>query len=169
MASETETTGPIAGALVFTDNNEIVRRGVKASENIAVGDPVTFDTNGFVQKASNTVGNRAQGLGVAKQAGNNSTGSDGDISIQVIMGNTYVGFTLGGVVKPFNLVKLNATFKAVAHTNPANATTPTAGEVDAVRDYYGLAFGRYYGHFKEEKEPTDGADTDIGVIRLGVD
>lgn len=169
MSDVLETTGLKAGQLVFPDNNNIVRRGVKASTTIVAGDPITFDTNGFMLKASDTVGTQSEGLGVARESGDNSAGGDGDISIQAVLAPTFVGFTMGGAVPPFKKVKLNSSFKAVANASPANATTPTGGEVDAVRDYINKNFGRYYGHHKEEKEPTVSADTEIGVIRLGAD
>lgn len=168
--SETETTGPVKGALVYPDSaiNNIVTRGVKAAQNIAVGDPVTFDTGGFAQKASDTVGNRSLGLGVALTKFDNTSGADGDGTIQIAMPDTWVVFTMGGVVQPFGLVKLNATFKAITHANPANATTPTAAEVNAARDYYGLTFGRYYGKYADGyKIPTASADTEKGILMLG--
>lgn len=53
---------------------------------------------------------------------------------------------------------------------PANSTTPTAGEVDAVRNYDEFGIGYYVGHPGEGdqigSEPTDGADGDLGVFQL---
>jgi len=169
MSEVLETTGLKAGQLVYPDGNITIRRGVKASTSLVVGDPITFDANGFMLKASDTVGGNSEGLGVCRETVDNSSGGDGDLSAQAVLAPTFVGFVMGGVVPPFQKVKLDATFKAVANSAPANATTPTAGEVDAVRDYVELNFGRYFGHHKEEKEPTASADTEIGVIRLGAD
>lgn len=168
--SDLETTGKGKGSLVFPDDNEIASVGVKASTSLVVGDPITFDANGFAYKATDAIGTRSEGFGVVVQANaDNSTGADGDIQVQFVSGNSYVYFTMGGVVPPFKLCKLNSSSKAVAHANPAGATTPTAGEVDAARDYFGKAFGRFWGHEKEEKIPTASAADDIGILRLGVD
>lgn len=175
MSDVLETTGLKAGQLVFPDNNNIVRRGVKASTTIVAGDPITFDTNGFMLKASDSVGTQSEGLGVARESGVNS-GGDGAISLQAVLAPTFVGFTMGGAVPPFKKVKLNATFKAVANSSPANSAlnavfsdVEVETALDLVRDYVNKNFGRYYGHHKEEKEPTVSADTEIGVIRLGAD
>ena len=174
--SETETTGKGAGELVFPDGNVIITRGVKASTNLAVGDPITFDTNGFVLKASDTVGNRSDGLGVAIEEKDNTTGADGDLEIQVVLPKSFVYHTAGAAIKPFKLVKLNSSNKSVLHTNPADAAlnaifsdTEVEAAIDLVRDYYGVAFGRYFGHEKEEKAPTDAALDDVIVLHLGVD
>lgn len=161
------TTGK-AGQLVFPDSNEIIKRGVKGGVNITEGSPITFDSNGFMTLADNT-STIADGLGIAVQDADNTGGSDGAISCQAAVGNTYVLCTMGGTVKTFSLVKLNSSRKLVAHTKPANASgTYSAAETDAARDYYGLTFGRYFGHLKEENAPTNAAADDIGIVRLGI-
>jgi len=151
--SLTETTGPLRGTLTYTDNNEIINRGVKASANILLGDPVSFDANGFAFKAINT-SSFNDGFGMALEAKNNS-GADGAISIQVAMGNTYVNMRMGGAVPTFQLVKVDA-------------DSDLSALVIAVIGDVLLQFGRYFGHPKEEKAPTNAIDTDIGVIRLGL-
>ena len=105
--SLTETAGPLRGTLTYTDNNEIVNRGVKAAANIALGDPVSFDANGFAFVAINTSA-MSDGFGMALEAKDNTAGADGDISIQVAMGNTYVNMRMGGIVPTFNLVLVAA-------------------------------------------------------------
>jgi len=169
MSEVLETTGLKAGQLVYPDGNITIRRGVADGETLVVGDPISFDSNGFMIKASDTVGGNSEGLGVARESTVGAVSGDGGQSIQAVLAPTFVGFVMGGAVPPFQKVKLTSAFKAVANGAPANATTPTAGEVDAVRDYVELNFGRYFGHHKEEKEPTVSADTEIGVIRLGAD
>lgn len=166
--SETETTGPLRGQLVFMDGNELVTRGVQAAEVLLGGDPVTFDVNGFIIKASDVLGNRSDGFGTVLETITGGAG-DGDESAQVAVGNTYIYQQAGAAIKPFKLVKVDSAFKLILHANPANAVTPTAGEVDTVRDYYGLAFGRYFYHAREEKLPTDAATDDIIVVRQGAD
>ena len=165
--SATETTGPKRGQLVFPDGNEIVRRGVKASTSLVVGDPITFDSNGFMLKASDSVGNQSDGLGTIIETADNSSGADGDIKAQAVMGNTYIFQQAGAAIKPFALVQVDSAFKLIVHGNPGNATTPTAGEVDAARDYYGLSFGRYFGKAREEDNPTSAALDDVIVVRQG--
>jgi len=166
--SETETTGPLSGTLTRTHNNEIITRGVAASEVLVIGDPITFDANGFMIKATDVIGNRAVGFGMVLETVTGGT-SDADEIAQAAIGNTYVNIIMGGDVEPFELVKLNSSSKLIEQPFPANAAGPTNAEVDAARDFLGLAFGRYLRHPKEEKTPTDAANNDVGVIRLGVD
>lgn len=167
--SATETTGPLKGTLTKTDGNEIVTRGIAATIVLVAGDPVTFDALGFVVKATNAVGNRADGLGMAIE---DATGgvSDDDVSIQIAMGNTYVNILAGAAIQPFKLLKVDSASKLIEHAQPANANAIfDETEIDAARDYYGLTFGRYFRHPKEEKTPTDAADNDVIVCRLGTD
>lgn len=153
--SQTETTGPLRGTLTHTDGNEIVTRGVKASVNIVVGSLISFDSNGFALLAINTSNIIDDGGGMALEAADNSSGSDGDISVQVAMGNTYVNARMGGAVVPFGAVKV------VADGDLEALAVAVIGDVN-------LIFGRYMGHPKEEKAPTASVDADIGVIRLGL-
>jgi len=152
--SLTETTGPLRGTLTYTDNNEIVNRGVKASTTITVGDPISFDANGFAFVAINT-SSFSDGFGMALEAADNGSGADGDISVQVAVGNTYVNMRMGGAVPTFQLVSVAADSDLVALV------------IAAIADV-NLQFGRYMGHPKEEKAPTNAVDTDIGVIRIGL-
>lgn len=170
--SETETTGPLRGQLVFMDQNELVTRGVKATEVLVAGDPVSFDVNGFIVKATNAVGNRSDGFGTVLETVTGGV-ADGDEVAQVAVGNTYVYQQAGAAIKPFKLVKVNAASKLILHTNPAasvGAAFPAINtEIDTVRDYYGFAFGRYFYHAREEKTPTDAALDDVIVVRQGAD
>ena len=152
--SLTETAGPLRGTLTYTDNNEIVNRGVKASTTITLGEPVSFDSNGFAFTAINT-SSLSDGFGMALETVDNSSGADGDLSCQVAMGNTYVNMRMGGAVPTFQLVKIDA-------------DSDLSALVIAVIADVNLILGRYMGHPKEEKAPTNAVDTDIGVIRLGL-
>ena len=173
--SETETTGPLRGQLVFMDMNELVTRGVKATEVLLVGDTVTFDVNGFIVKATNTVGNRSDGFGTVLESVTGGV-ADGDEVAQVAVGNTYVYQVAGATIKPFKLVSVDSASKLVLLANPANAAlnaifddTEAEAAIDLVRDYYGKAFGRYFYHAREEKTPTDASLNDVIVVRQGAD
>lgn len=168
--TQTEVTGPKKGSLVFPDQNELVSAPVKGSTSLVVGDPITFDTNGYMLKAADT-STIADGLGVLVQEdADNTSGSDGDIVGQAAVGNTYVFFTLGGTVKQLSLVKLDSSNKAVAHTKPSNASAIySSAETNAARDYFGKSFGRYFGHQREgEKTMTKGQTNEVVAIRLGL-
>jgi len=166
--SATETTGKPRGSLVFADQNDLRRRGVKAAVNIPLGAPVSFDVNGFVEIATDVLGNMADGFGTALEVGDNTTGADGDVKIQIAVGNSFVMQQAGAGIKPFSLLKVDSSNKLIQHTKPADATTPTAGEVDAARDFFGLAFGRYYGLEKQEDDALAAVLDDIIVVRHGV-
>ena len=152
--SATETTGPLRGTLTKTDGNEIINRGVKATIVLVAGDAVTFDANGFVDKAIATSDND-DGLGMALETVTGGA-ADGDTDIQVAIGNTYVNMRMGGAVVPMKKVKVDADNDLIAQN------------VVVIADTH-LTFGRYLRHPKEEKTPTAAVDTDIGVIRLGDD
>ncbi len=152
--SATETTGPLRGSLTKTDGNEIITRGVKATIVLVAGDAVTFDANGFIDKANATSDND-DGFGMVLETVTGGA-ADGDEDAQVAIGNTYVNMDMGGVVKPMKRVKV------VADNDLENHAIVVIADV-------ALAFGRYLRHPKEEKTPTDAADGDVGVIRLGFD
>jgi len=164
----TEATKPGAGQLVYPDENNIWRRGVKAAINIVLGSAITFDSNGFATLCTATNYSKATGVGVALEDSDNTSGSDGDTFVQVAMHGTYVFGKSGGVIKPFNLLKVDASSDFVVHGKPADSAGPTNAEVDLARDFYGLAAGRYYGKNKEELDPTDAADTEDIIIGLGL-
>lgn len=169
--TQTEVTGPKKGALVFPDANELVSTGVKGSTALVVGDPVTWDTNGFMYKATDTVGSISEGYGVlVHEDADNSSGSDGTINAQAAVGNTYVFAVLGATVKPLKLLKLNSSSKLVSHTHPSNASASySSAETNTVRDYFGKTFGRYFGHQREgEKTMTKGQTDEVVAVRLGV-
>src|SRR5207245_227985 len=125
--STTETTGPLAGMLVFTDNNEIIRTGLAAAVIVVIGKAVTFDAAGRAIPAIAT-SNNADGIGIA-----------------TINPNSPIGSQTGTI-----------------------DNTSGAAEVDAARDFFGLASGRYFGHPKEEKSMTAAVATDIIAVRLGL-
>jgi len=170
--SLTETTGKPRGSLVFADQNDLRRRGVKAAVNIALGDPVSFDVNGFAEIATNVLGNMADGFGTALEVGDNTTGADGDVKIQIAVGNSFVMQQAGAAIKPFSLLKVDSSSKLIQHTNPdasVGAAFPAINtEIDTVRDFFGLTFGRYYGLEKQEDDALAAVLDDIIVVRHGV-
>src|SRR2546423_12417842 len=96
-SSQTETTGPLAGQLVFTDNNEIVYLQVDAGEIVKIGQAITINDEGFAI-AADANSNQSDGIGIACINPNspistatgtidNSAGLDGDKVVQVAIGN----------------------------------------------------------------------------------
>jgi len=158
----------VAGDIAKTGIYESWKRGVKGTTSIAKGSLVSFDTNGYVKNMAAT-DSIAAGFACAMESVDNSSGNDNDLTCQLAVGNSWVYMTAGGAIKPHSLVKINGTAATViAHAKPANATTPTAGEVDAARDYYGVTVGRYMGHELEEANATDAANNDTIIVRLGL-
>src|SRR5207245_7418347 len=130
--STTETTGPLAGMLVFTDNTEIIRTGLAAAVIVVIGKAVTFDAAGRAIPAIAT-SNNADGIGIAtinpnspigSQTGtiDNTSGAADALFVQVAVGNTYCFSKANGAIKPLSLIKVDATSQWIAHTKPANAT-----------------------------------------------
>ena len=176
-SSETETSGPIAGQLVFTDNNEIVTVKVAASTKIILGQVVTFDASGNAVLATNSVGSQYDGYGIACFNPNspissqtatidNSSGAAGDLLVQVAVGNTYVYSKANGNIKYQSAVTPGAGSYLGATTIPSSVTN-SASIVTALNKF-ALIAGRYYGHAKEEKTPTAAVSSDIIAVRLGL-
>lgn len=169
--SQLDVTGPLAGQLVFPEINELVTRGIKASQKLVVGQWVTFDTNGYMTGATNT-STVTDGLGICTIGGDNTSGADNAITAQAAVGNTYVYATVGiGGIKPMKEVQIgsgtgNPTIQAVP---AAQAVTPTAAEVNAIYNFLQTIAGRYFYHQGEEMNPTAAVSGDIVAIRLGRD
>jgi len=173
MANPTGTNA-VAGKIAKTGIYEAVSRGVLAGQNIARGDTIAFDTNGWAKQGA-TTDSIDNGFGVAMIASDNSAGgaASGDTLVTVAVGNSWVFVKAGGAIKPMNLVKIGSATTVIAHDKPANATTTitnttTSNEIDAARDYFGLTFGRYMGHQLQPREMTDAANADVIIVRLGV-
>jgi hypothetical protein len=160
-----------AGQLAKTIGIEIISRGVAASTTITRGDVVGFDANGFVIVGDESL-SIAEGFGVAKETVDNSTGSAGDLTVEIAVGNTWVYCRAAGAIKPLKLVICEtgtSTGDVVTHAKPANAAAIFDElEIDAARDYFGKTVGRYMGHEGEEAEMTDAADLDVIKVRLGL-
>lgn len=176
-SSQTETSGPIAGQLVFTDNNEIVTVGLAATAKIILGQFVTFDSSGNAVLAT-TTSTRYDGIGVACYNPNspigsqtatidNTSGSAGDLSVQIAMGSTYVYTIATAAIKPLSAVGVTAGSYAVALTAAAALTSANA-DVNTAANAWSLVAGRYWGHSKEEKTMTAAVSNDIIAVRLGV-
>jgi len=156
------------GEIAKTINIEVQKCGLNASEAITKGDLVSFDSNGDVI-AGTTSSTIYTGFGVAletKTGGSN----DGDESVNVAVGNTYVYVKAGGNIKAYNLVKIGSQTTVVAHTQPAYAagSTPTTAELDAVNKGYGFTVGRYVGKEGDTTVISDAANTDTIIVRLGL-
>lgn len=170
-SSLTETTGPIAGQLVFTDNNEIVTQLMAITTTIILGQVVTFDASGNVILAT-TTSSQYDGLGIACYNPNSPISSQtativsdstlGDFIIQVAVGNTYVYTLAGGAIKFQSILGVTAGSYAVARVAYSGATDVSAG------NEWSYILGRYWGHSKEEKTPTAAVSNDIIAVRLGL-
>lgn len=148
----TISTGAKAGQLVYPDDNEILTHGVSGGVTIVAGNNITFDANGFIELADAT-STRLDGFGVALEDGDNSGGADGDVEIQIAVGNTYVYAVAGAAIQPFKALEANATSRSIVQ-----------GTFDIAQ-----MIGRYFGHQGEESNPTDAATDDVIIQRLGAD
>ena len=141
-----------AGQLARSTGIEIQSFNVAASTSITRGQTVALEASGNAVLATNSVGTIARGLFVAIETVDNSSGSAGDLEIRCAVGNTYVYATAGGAIKVGEAVKADSASKVVAATGILAAETH---------------IGRYIGHENEEAEPTDAANGDIVIVRLG--
>ena len=140
------------GDLARSTGIEIRSLPVKASTTITTGKVVEADANGFAI-AGTASGTVEKGLYVAVETVDNSSGADGDKTVRVASGNTYVYCEAGGAINFGHTVKCDAAADVVA------ATGVFAGEV---------LVGRYIGHENEDTNPTDAADGDVIIVRLGL-
>ena len=158
-----------AGDLAKTSGIEVISRKSDAT-GCAKGDVVHFSTAGL-SIIGTTSGTQADGYGVALEAV--AANADGRFAV----GNTWIYVIADVAIIPFNLVKVAATAGEVQNSDePADASlntifaeTEAQDAIDAARDYFGKAVGRYIGHQLEEVgDPTDAASGDVIIIRLGL-
>ena len=140
------------GQLARSTGIEIVSFEVAASTSLTTGKAVALDANGRAVAATNSVGTIARGLFTAIETVDNSSGSAGDKQIRCAIGNTYVYMEAGGAIKVGEAVKADANSDAVAATGILAAETH---------------LGRYIAHENESLNPTDAADGDTVIVRLG--
>jgi len=168
MANPTGNNAEI-GDLAKTAGIEVISRKSDAT-GCAKGEIVHFSTAGLAIVGT-TAGTQADGFGVALEAV--AANADGRFAI----GNTWVYVKAGAAIIPFNAVAIDATAgRAGPNNEPADAVlntifaeTEAQDEIDLVRDYFGKHVGRYIGHQLEEVgDPTDAADGDVIIIRLGL-
>jgi len=143
----------VIGQLARSTGIEVQSFNVAASTSLTVGKLVALNASGHAVAATNSVGTVARGIFVALESVDNSSGSAGDLEIRCAVGNTYVYVEAGGAIKVGETVKADANSDAVA------ATAIFAAETH---------FGRYIGHENEEAEPSDAADGDVIIVRLGL-
>lgn len=140
------------GDLAKSTGIEIRSLPVKGSTTITTGKVVEADANGFAI-AGTTSGTVEKGLYIAIETVDNSAGADGAKNVRVAAGNTYVYCEAGGAINFGHTVKSDGSANLVA------ATGVFAAEV---------LVGRYIGHENEELTPTDAADGDVIIVRLGL-
>ena len=163
MANPTGSNAEI-GDLAKTSGVEVISRKADAT-GMAKGEVVHFDSAGLAVLGTAAGGNISDGYAVALEAV--AANADGRFAV----GNTWVYVKAGAAIIPYNLVKIDATAgRVAAHEKPADANSIFANaELDAARDYFGFTVGRYIGHQLEEVgDPTDAADGDVIIIRLGL-
>lgn len=139
------------GQLARSTGIEIFSLPVKGSTTITIGKGVEQDANGFAI-AGTTGGTVALGLYTAIETVDNSAGADGAATVRVAGGNTYVYMEAGGAINFGHTVKFDASADCVATTSAPDTKT----------------LGRYIAHENESLNPTDAADGDIIVVRLGL-
>jgi len=140
------------GQLARSTGIEILSFNVAASTSLTIGKLVALDASGNAVAATNSVGTIARGLFVAIESVDNSSGSAGDLQIRCAVGNTYVYVEAGGAIKVGEAVKADANSDAVVATAILGAETHV---------------GRYIAHENESLAPTDAADGDVIIVRLG--
>ena len=141
------------GQLARSTGIEILSFNVAAATSLTVGKLVALDASGNAVKATNSVGTIARGLFVAIETVDNSGGSAGDLQIRCAVGNTYCYVEAGGAIKVGECVKADTNSDAVVATAILGAETHV---------------GRYVAHENESLAPTDAADGDVIIVRLGL-
>ena len=109
------------------------RIGVNNGVNVSKGNVVYLQVDGFVTIASSADDG---GFAVALEPGNNTAGSDGDVSIPIAVGGHYVTVVSTGTISPGERVKIGATAGQVA------AATTTEAESKIVGTYWGKEGGK---------------------------
>ena len=140
------------GDLARSTGIEIRTLPMAGATSIVTGKAVMANSAGEALNAT-TAGTVEKGLYVAVETVDNSAGAAGDKTIRVASGNTYVYCEAGGAIN------FGHTVKADADSNLVSATGVFAAEV---------LVGRYIGHENEDINPTDAADGDVIIVRLGL-
>ena len=141
----------IIGQLARSTGIEVQSFNVAAATTITMGKVVEIDASGNA-KAGTTSATVEKGIFVALETVVNS-GSAGDKQVRCATGNTYVYAEAGGAIKVGHTVKCDAAADCVAATGVFAAETH---------------LGRYVSHENEEAAPTDAADGDVIIVRLGL-
>jgi len=140
------------GDLARSTGIEIRTLPVAAATTITTGKVVMADADGNAA-AGTTAGTVEKGLYIAVETVDNSGGSAGDKTVRVASGNTYVYCEAGGAINFGHTVKSDGASDLVAATGVFGAE---------------VLVGRYIGHENEDINPTDAADGDVIIVRLGL-
>ena len=141
------------GQLARSTGIEIASFNVAASTTLTKGKLVGLNASGHAVAATSSVGTIARGIFVAIETVDNSSGSAGDKEVRLAIGNTYCYVEAGGAIKVGETVKADNNSDAVVATAIFGAETH---------------LGRYIGHENEAAAPTDAADGDVIIVRLGL-
>ena len=141
------------GDLARSTGIEIRTLPVAGATTITTGKVVMANSAGECFAIGTTAGTVEKGLYVAVETVDNSGGAAGDKTIRVASGNTYVYCEAGGAINFGHTVKSDAAADLVAATGVFGAE---------------VLVGRYIGHENEDINPTDAADGDVIIVRLGL-
>ena len=140
------------GDLARSTGIEIRTLPMAGATSIVTGKVVMANSAGEALNGT-TAGTVEKGLYVAVETVDNSAGAAGDKTIRVASGNTYVYCEAGGAINYGHTVKSDASADLVAATGVFGAE---------------VLVGRYIGHENEDINPTDAADGDVIIVRLGL-
>jgi len=140
------------GDLARSTGIEIRTLPMAVATSILTGKVVMANSAGEALNGT-TAGTVEKGLYVAVETVDNSAGAAGDKTIRVASGNTYVYCEAGGAINFGHTVKSDGASDLVAATGVFGAE---------------VLVGRYIGHENEDINPTDAADGDVIIVRLGL-
>ena len=140
------------GDLARSTGIEIRTLPMAGATSIVTGKVVMANSAGEALNGT-TAGTVEKGLYIAVETVDNSAGAAGDKTIRVASGNTYVYCEAGGAINFGHTVKADASADLVAATGVFGAE---------------VLVGRYIGHENEDINPTDAADGDVIIVRLGL-
>ena len=145
------------GEFAKTQGMVIISRVTDAT-GVTKGNVVSFDTNGKIQKATNT---HAGPFGVALE----TIGASKRCRI-AIGGFVYV--TADGAIKPNKWVIIGTTDgQVITSTKQTISATYSQSEIQAVQNENLRQVGVYIDHDNELDDPTDAVDGDVIAIWLG--
>lgn len=151
---------PAIGELAKTGHFVAISRLTDAT-GVTKGDVCSFQATGLVQKNPTALADGP--FGVAKD-------TKGASVVVTVFVEGYVYVTADGTINPNKYVIGSGTTagQVVVATKQAISATYVQAEIQAVQNELWRRVGIYIGHVAEEEDPTNAADGDVIVIKLGV-